>query len=174
MPGLSDDDGKTNPGKATPRSGAEVRFDSAAAEGRWNPLDEIRKGTEFEMADVSKLVNLLVDPVGEGLKTHWQWSSQGLLVGVILHTLYGRRAQAVAPKLTEIRGLMSDAERSIGELWDEMLTFDHFDKPDPAGVGPNRRTHPWVAKAARDMKDRPYREAGAVLSTAKRHLSLFG
>src|SRR5262249_12103386 len=82
-------------------------------------------------------------------------------------------AQADAPSMNEIDRLLSDPERKIGELWDEMLNFDHFDQPDPAGVGRNRRTHATVAKAARDMKDRPEDEAGSVLSTAKSFLELY-
>jgi type IV secretory pathway TraG/TraD family ATPase VirD4 len=276
-----------------------MRFEPAAAEGscRWNPLDEIRMGTEYETADVQNIATLIVDPDGKGLETHWQKTSQALLVGVILHALYRRRAgvmkplldaalkpvplllkedtefqvfvpkqvarngtvepahlaprtfrkgtpspkladdgavhlkaddeavkvydtvtvpnpdpvltrdgeadprfatvtvikpesgrlewvnfdyetvkffaQADAPSMNEIDRLLSDPERNIGALWDEMLNFDHFDKPDPAGVGRNRRTHATVAKAARDMKDRPEEEAGSVLSTAKSFLELY-
>ena len=276
-----------------------LRFEPAAAEGscRWNPLDEIRMGTEYETADVQNIATLIVDPDGKGLETHWQKTSQALLVGVILHALYRRRAgvmkplldaalkpvprlldedaefqvfvprqvgrgggvepahlaprmfrkgaprpkladdgavhfkaddeavrvydtqtvknpetvltrdgdvdkrfetitviepdsahlewvnydyetvrffaQADAPSMNEIDRLLSDPERNIGELWDEMLAFDHFDKPGPAGVGKNRRTHATVAKAARDMKDRPEEEAGSVLSTAKSFLELY-
>ena len=276
-----------------------LRFEPAAPQGscRWNPLDEIRMGTEFETADVQNIATLIVDPDGKGLKTHWQKTSQALLVGVILHALYRRRAgvmkplvdaslkpvplllkadtdfqvfvpkqvgragalepahlasrtfrrgtpapkvaddgavhfrtddvavkvydialqpnpeqvvtrdgevdkrfetvtvirpdsarlewvnydyetvtffaQADAPSMNEIDRLLSDPERNIGELWDEMLAFDHFDRPDPAGVGKNRRTHATVAKAARDMKDRPEEEAGSVLSTAKSFLELY-
>jgi type IV secretory pathway TraG/TraD family ATPase VirD4 len=276
-----------------------LRFEPAAAEGscRWNPLEEIRMGTEYETADVQNIATLIVDPDGKGLETHWQKTSQALLVGVILHALYRRRAgvmkplldaalkpapllldedtefqvfvpkqvgrggaiepahlaprtfrrgaprpkladdgavhfkvddeavrvydtetrrnpetvltregeidkrfetvtvikpdsarlewvnydyetvkffaQADAPSMNEIDRLLSDPDRNIGELWDEMLAFDHFDKPDPAGVGRNRRTHATVAKAARDMKDRPEEEAGSVLSTAKSFLELY-
>lgn len=276
-----------------------LRFEPAAAQGscRWNPLDEIRMGTEYETADVQNIATLIVDPDGKGLETHWQKTSQALLVGVILHALYRRRpgvmkplldaalkpvpllleedteflvfvprkvgvsagveaahlarrlfrkgtprpkladdgavhfkaddvavkvyetqtlpnpdpvltrdgevdkrfetvtvirpdsqrlewvnydyetvtyfAQADAPSMNEIDRLLSDPEREIGELWDEMLNFDHFDQPDPAGVGKNRRTHATVAKAARDMKDRPEDEAGSVLSTAKSFLELY-
>ncbi len=276
-----------------------LRFEPASAQGscRWNPLDEIRMGTEYETADVQNIATLIVDPDGKGLQTHWQKTSQALLVGVILHALYRRRAgvmkplldaalkpapllleedtefqvfvpkqvgrgggfepahlaprlfrkgtprpkladdgavhfkaddeavrvydtetvpnpdallsrdgeidkrfatmtvikpdsarlewvnydyetvrffaQADAPSMNEIDRLLSDPERDIGELWDEMLAFDHFDKPDPAGVGKNRRTHATVAKAARDMKDRPEEEAGSVLSTAKSFLELY-
>jgi type IV secretory pathway TraG/TraD family ATPase VirD4 len=292
-------DALTSGQRATSLGNLVLRFEPAAAEGscRWNPLDEIRMGTEYETADVQNIATLIVDPDGRGLETHWQKTSQALLVGVILHALYRRRAgvmkplldaalkpapllldedtefqvfvpkqvgrgggfepahlaprlfrkgtprpkladdgavhfkaddeavrvydtqtvrnpeaaltrdgevdkrfetvtvikpdsarlewvnfdyetvqffaQADAPSMNEIDRLLSDPERPIGDLWDEMLAFDHFNKPDPAGVGRNRRTHATVAKAARDMKDRPEEEAGSVLSTAKSFLELY-
>jgi type IV secretion system protein VirD4 len=57
----------------------------------FNPLDEIRLGTGNEVGDVQNLATLLVDPDGKGLETHWQKTSQALLVGVILHALYKRK-----------------------------------------------------------------------------------
>jgi type IV secretion system protein VirD4 len=67
-----------------------LRFEPAAANGSvcWNPLDEIRIGTEHEVGDVQNLATLIVDPDGRGLESHWQKTSQALLVGVILHALY--------------------------------------------------------------------------------------
>ena len=139
----------------------------------FNPLDEIRIGAEYEMADVQKIANLIIDPGGRGLETHWKKTSQALLVGLILHVLYRRKGghPTDAPRLGEIGRLLSGPQRDLGVLWDEMLDFDHFHKPDDAGVGKNRRTHATVAKAARNMKDTPYDEASAVLSTARSFLS---
>nr|WCS70357.1 IncP-type DNA transfer coupling protein TraG [Salmonella enterica subsp. enterica serovar Rissen] len=67
-----------------------LKFEPAAANGSvaWNPLDEIRVGTENEVGDVQNLATLIVDPDGKGLNDHWQKTSQALLVGVILHVLY--------------------------------------------------------------------------------------
>ena len=47
-----------------------LRFEPAAANGSvcWNPLDEIRLGTEHEVADVQNLATLIVDPDGKGLE----------------------------------------------------------------------------------------------------------
>ena len=54
----------------------------------WNPLDEIRIGTEDEVGDAQNLATLLVDPDGRGNSNHWQLTAQALLVGLILHVLY--------------------------------------------------------------------------------------
>ena len=73
----------------------------------------------------------------------------------------------------EIDRLLTDPERDIGELWDEMLTFEHYDKPHPDGVGKNRRTHDVVAKAARAVKDTDEVERAGVISTARRFFKLY-
>lgn len=67
-----------------------ILFEPASLKGsaRWNPLDEIRIGTEYEVGDVQNLATLIVDPDGKGLESHWQKTSQALLVGLILHALY--------------------------------------------------------------------------------------
>ncbi len=70
-----------------------LRFEPAALEGsvRWNPLQEIRLGPEYEIADVQNLAGMLTDPDGKGQDgpgRHWIVSSQSLLVGLILHILY--------------------------------------------------------------------------------------
>ena len=45
-----------------------LRFEPAALEGsiHWNPLDEIRIGQAFEIADVQNLAGMLADPDGKG------------------------------------------------------------------------------------------------------------
>jgi type IV secretion system protein VirD4 len=67
-----------------------LRFEPASSSGGvcWNPLDEIRLGTEYEVGDVQNLATLIVDPDGKGLDSHWQKTAFALLVGVILHALY--------------------------------------------------------------------------------------
>ena len=54
----------------------------------FNPLDEIRIGAEYEMADVQKIANLIIDPGGKGLETHWKKTSQALLVGLIIVAIF--------------------------------------------------------------------------------------
>src|SRR6185503_17416252 len=62
-----------------------LRLEPASTSGgaHWNPLNEIRMGSEHEVGDVQNLATLIVDPDGRGLDTHWQKSAQALLVGVI-------------------------------------------------------------------------------------------
>jgi type IV secretion system protein VirD4 len=142
-----------------------LRFEPASATGSvcWNPLDEIRTGTENEVGDVQNLATLIVDPDGKGLESHWQKTGQALLVGVILHALYKARNEGTAATLPAVDALLADPDRDIAELWMEMRTYGHID-------GEN---HPAVGSAARDMMDRPDEEAGSVLSTAKSYLALY-
>lgn len=142
-----------------------LRFEPATSSGsvRWNPLDEIRIGTEAEVGDVQNLATLIVDPDGKGLESHWQKTSQALLVGLIMHVLYKAKNEGAPATLPEVDRLLADPDRSVGELWMEMTTYSHVDG----------RNHPVVGSSARDMMDRPEEEAGSVLSTAKSYLSLY-
>ncbi len=142
-----------------------LRFEPAAAQGtvRWNPLDEVRLGTEHEVADVQNLATILVDPDGRGLESHWQKTSQALLVGVMLHALYQARHEGTTTSLPAVDRMLADPQRSIAELWKEMTTHGHV----------NGQVHPVVGAAARDMLDRPEEEAGSVLSSAKSYLALY-
>ena len=142
-----------------------LRFEPAAAQGsvRWNPLDEVRLGTEQEVADVQNLATILVDPDGRGLESHWQKTSQALLVGVMLHALYQARNDGTTTSLPVVDRMLADPQRPIAELWKEMTTYGHV----------NGQVHPVVGAAARDMLDRPEEEAGSVLSSAKSYLALY-
>ncbi|MGL5949249.1 MAG: type IV secretory system conjugative DNA transfer family protein [Aeromonas sp.] len=142
-----------------------LRFEPAAASGGvcWNPLDEIRLNTEFAVGDVQNLTQLIVDPDGRGLESHWQKTAFALLVGVILHALYKAQAEGTVATLSSVDGLLADPQREVGKLWQEMASFAHLADGN----------HPAVGAAARDMLDRPEEEAGSVLSTAKSYLSLY-
>jgi type IV secretion system protein VirD4 len=146
-----------------------LRFEPAVASGSvcWNPLDEIRLGTENEVGDVQNLATLLVDADGKGLESHWQKTSQALLVGVILHALYRAKAEGHIASLPSVDAMLADPDRDIAELWMEMTTFGHLEGPT------GDQNHPVVGSAARDMMDRPDEEAGSVLSTAKSFLALY-
>ena len=142
-----------------------IRFDPAASTGSacWNPLDEIRMHSGHEVGDVQNLASLIVDPDGKGLSTHWQKTSQSLLVGVILHVLYKSQQEGTDATLPYVDAILADPNRDIAELWMEMVTYPHIDD----------HPHPVVASAARDMLDRPEEEAGSVLSSAKSYLALY-
>ncbi len=60
----------------------------------YNPLGEIRIGTEHEMGDLQLITKILVDPTGkgsEGENAHWVDNAWQLLQGVVLHLLYQKK-----------------------------------------------------------------------------------
>ncbi len=143
-----------------------LRFEPASLSESvaWNPLDEIRVGTEHEVGDVQNLATLIVDPDGKGMADHWSKTAQALLVGVILHViLRARNGDGGAATLPEVDRLLADPSRPVEELWNEMIEYGHV----------RGEVHPVVGAVGRDMIDRPEKEAGSVLSTAKSYLSLY-
>ena len=96
-----------------------LKFEPAALEGsaHWNPLDEVRLGTEHEVGDVQNVAQMIVDPDGKGLETHWQKTSYALLQGVILHALYKHeRGDGPRASLPVVDHLLADPERATAEL----------------------------------------------------------
>ncbi|WP_412758150.1 type IV secretory system conjugative DNA transfer family protein [Legionella bozemanae] len=142
-----------------------IRFEPATLNGsaRWNPLDEIRVGTESEVGDVQNLATLVVDPDGKGLETHWQKTSQALLVGFILHAIYKLNTQGEPATFPNIDRMLVDPNINIADLLIEMTQYPHIEG----------KTHPVISASARDMIDRPEEEAGSVLSTLKSYLALY-
>jgi type IV secretion system protein VirD4 len=143
-----------------------LKFDPAAGSGscRFNPLAEVRLGSDFEVADVQNLVTIIVDPDGKGLNDHWTKTAHAFLTGVTLHLLYLAHCKSALPaSLYDVAMALSDPNRDIKELYEEMLKTSHA----------NGLTHPVVAAAARDMLNRPETERGSVLSSAMSYLSLY-
>lgn len=143
-----------------------LRFEPAAEDGsiQWNPMDEIRLGTAYEIGDVQNLATMIVDPEGKGLKDHWQKTAQALLVGCILHLLYKKKNGDIEiASLSTVDAMLADPAKPTEELWQEMVTYEHE----------NGRSHAVVAQSAQDMLERPEEERGSVLSTTKSYLALF-
>ena len=151
-----------------------VRFEPAAKESaHWNPLDEIRLGTENEIGDAQNLANMIVDPEGKGLEgqdAHWKKTAFALYVGLILHVLYLRKHEGTPASMLQIDNLLSDPNRDIKELWSEMINYPHLGEKEDKS---DWRPHPVISAAAKDQLDRPDEEAGSVLSTVKSNLALF-
>lgn len=142
-----------------------IRFEPAISNGsaRWNPLDEVRLGTDFEVGDAQNLATIIVDPDGKGLVDHWQKTAQPLLVGLILHVLYQALNHNINASLPYIDSLISNPDSSISDVLVEMKEFPHH----------QGKPHPVVSASAQDMIDRPEDEAGSIVSTLKSYLSLY-
>jgi type IV secretion system protein VirD4 len=142
-----------------------LRFEPASSihSVAFNPLDEIRMGTDHETGDMQNLATLIVDPDGKGLHSHWQKTGCALLTGCIAHVLYRQKKEKVPATLPAVDDLLSDPEKTAHDVWTDMITYLHD----------NGATIPIVAKAARDQLNRPEEEAGSVLSTTLSYLTIY-
>lgn len=159
-----------------------MKFDPAAIEGSvaFNPLDEVRVGTEHEVGDVQNLVTMLVDPDGKGMADHWSKTAHALLSGLVLHLQYKAKANGTSATLYDIAFALSDPSRKVEDLYTEMLHNRHGEKKDDNGdplVDDDgvivSEPHPVVSAAARDMLNRADAERSGVLSTAMSFLTLY-
>lgn len=123
-----------------------LRFDPAAVVGsvRYNPLAEVRLGTDHEIADCQNIASMIIDPDGKGLKDFWMQSGWEWLSAAILHVLYRIRRDRGSDRiatLADVHAFMSvgddggeridnagddDAgDESFNRLLDDMARFDH-------------------------------------------------
>uniref|UniRef100_UPI00260D3D6B type IV secretory system conjugative DNA transfer family protein n=1 Tax=uncultured Kiloniella sp. TaxID=1133091 RepID=UPI00260D3D6B len=170
-----------------------LRFDPAAMEGsvRYNPLAEVRLGTDFEIADCQNIASMVIDPDGKGLKDYWAQSGWEWLTACILHVLYyiklkeGRTATLAdvhkfmsigqdddtpegetseldaALKKSQAKELGGD--ESFDKLCDDMAEFDHG----------RDVVNQEVERSAGAMKKKASQERSGVHSSAKVQLSLY-
>ncbi|MBN9567063.1 MAG: conjugal transfer protein TraG [Alphaproteobacteria bacterium] len=130
--------------------------DSAA----YNPLLEVRRGP-LEVRDVQNVADVLVDPEGSlERRTHWEKTSNSLLVGAILHVLYAEPDKTLAG----VAQFLSDPRRPIETTLKIMMTTRHLGDAGP---------HPAVASTARELLNKSDNERSGVLSTAMSFLGLY-
>lgn len=142
-----------------------MRFDPSDTSergARWNPLLEVRKGTEMEIKDVQNLAFIVCDNGDK--RDHWFHTARGVLEGLILHALYTSTPNKPA-SLGMVADLLAITDPE-GEkrLWQEMSEAPHFI---------NGETHPHVAAVAAMIQAKPPNEYGSVISTLRTRLELF-
>lgn len=89
-----------------------LRFDPANREKScsWNPLEEIRHGTNYEISDIQNIALMIVDDDGKGIQgNHWRASANDLIIGVILHAIYKSKEVGRFPCLRDV-GFMINGE----------------------------------------------------------------
>jgi type IV secretion system protein VirD4 len=134
-----------------------------ARSARYNPLLEVRRGTE-EVRDVQNIADILVDPEGAlERRNHWEKTSHSLLVGAILHILYAEEDKTLA----RVASFLSDPQRPFTATLRRMMTTNHLGTADAPVV------HPVVASAAREVLNKSENERSGVLSTAMSFLGLY-
>lgn len=73
-----------------------IKFEPTASDGssaRFNPFNEVRFGTQYEISDIQNVAGIIVDPEGKGDLDHWKLSARNLLVGLICHMHYAHIKQ---------------------------------------------------------------------------------
>lgn len=157
----------------------------------YNPFDEVRIRTKYEVRDIQNIVRILIDPTGtgsEGNNAHWINNAAALLTGVVLHLkyvdehanmydvlnfLYGDRDIFNAKEDFEDEADETD-EPVVMTLQDRMQQLILEDYPhDPTGkifkeiYGEQMggKMHPLVKQYFQSMVDKPDREFGSILST---------
>ncbi len=134
-----------------------------ARSARYNPLLEVRRGID-EVRDVQNIADILVDPEGAlERRNHWEKTSHSLLVGAILHILYGEEEKTLA----RVASFLSDPQRSFTATLRRMMTTNHLGTAEAPVV------HPVVASAAREVLNKSENERSGVLSTAMSFLGLY-
>ena len=125
----------------------------------YNPLLEVRRGAH-EVRDVQNIADILVDPEGALEKrNHWEKTSHALLVGAILHVLYGSEDKT----LRGVANFLSDPACPFEVTLHRMMSTRHL----------GEATHPVVASAAREVLNKSDNERSGVLSTAMSFLGLY-
>ncbi len=135
-------------------------FDPTREESvRFNPLMEIRKGTN-EVRDVQNIIDIMIDPQGSlKERSHWDKTSNDLMVAVILHVLYAEKDKT----MWGVAKFMSDPSRSFDEMLEHMKASLHL----------GDRSHPIVAHGAQQAVNMSPNEFSGVLSTAMTLLGLY-
>ncbi|MDR5729994.1 MAG: conjugal transfer protein TraG [Terriglobia bacterium] len=134
-----------------------------ARSARYNPLLEVRKGSD-EVRDVQNIADILVDPEGAlERRSHWEKTSHSLLVGTILHVLYAEEEKTLA----RVASFLSDPRRSFEHTLRAMMATNHL------GTTQQPVVHPVVASAAREVLNKSENERSGVLSTAMSFLGLY-
>jgi type IV secretion system protein VirD4 len=137
-----------------------IRFEPTSPTSiRYNPLLEIRRGTD-EVSDTQNVAEILVDPDGsKEQRDHWEKTGHEFLVGCILHVLYAEEDKTPAG----LAKFIADPKRTIQQTLKHMLEYPHTDN----GV------HPVVATCARSMLNKSDNELSGVVSTAMTFLAVY-
>lgn len=96
---------------------------TSTASCHYNPLDEIRIGTVYEMNDLQLITKILVDPTGKGSdgnNAHWVNNAWDLLQGVVLHLLYAKRfhnddAEPRTANLSDVLDFLYDGQEGASD-----------------------------------------------------------
>lgn len=143
-----------------------LKFDPTALEGsvKFNPIEEVRVGTDYEVGDIQNLTTMIVDTEGKGLQDYWQKASFSFLTGITLHAIYKAKKEGTPPpSLTSIYSTINDPKMDIQEVLADMASYPHKDG----------QPHPIVATIAREMMNKADNELSGVIGSSVSYLNLY-
>ncbi len=158
---------------------------------RYNPLNEVRLGTDHQIADCMHIARMIIDTSGTGMKDFWEQEGFSWLATAILHVLCRVRNEenGRVATLADVFYFLSvgdeedgddpeeqldklvkksprtkeDDEEGYNRLMNDMVRYDHGDEQV------NRE----VKRGAARMRKRAGNERSGVLSTASSQLTIF-
>jgi type IV secretion system protein VirD4 len=149
------------------KRGARVlKFSPAAMTGsaRWNPLSEIRVGTDYEISDSQNIAMMVIDPDGTGLKDFWMKSGFAWLAATILHVLYRLKIEENrVATLADVSLFLSTPEGDFEDMLKDMRSFQHG----------RALIDQFVGASASEMLAAAHPERSGVHSSAKTELMLY-
>lgn len=153
-----------------------IKFEPGCTNGtgaRWNPLDEIRIFSSFDVSDSQMIMSMACDPKGEGLDEYFDKAGYEFLTALALHMKYAESDKSLAGVAYFLGDPAWDSDK---QMYTHMMNSVH----DPEGkmnwkdsMGKPTKTHPMVANAAKTMLNKEDKDRSGVLSTAKSLLSLY-
>lgn len=150
---------------------------TAGRSATYNPIEEIRLATPFEVGDIMNVAGILVDPDGKSHDDHWTGTARALLTGAIAHVAYRARKEGRSGNLADVLGELTKPGQGYQDTMMEWLNYEHALEGDvfydSEGNPSDSRTHPIVAAAAQSMVNRAEAEASSVLSSAVKFLELY-
>ena len=136
-----------------------LKFDPTAPNGmsvKFNPLDEIRMETDYEIGDVQNIAMMIVDTDGKGLRDYWEKSSFSFISGLILYTIYkSKKENKRYPNLSDVYELLNQSD--IQDLLDEMINSHHR----------------LISIVGREMLNKAPEELSGVVGSASSSLNLY-
>lgn len=140
----------------------EPAVDSEAS-SRYNPLEEIRLDTSYDVSDAQNIAMMIMDDSGKGLTDYWDKAGFAALTGILLHICYFEHRHRRKANLAMISATLNNPERPKHELWADMMEFLHK----------NEITHPLVAQQGADLSEMAENQLSGVLGTITSKLSLY-
>ena len=153
-----------------------IKFDPSSPEGsaRFNPLDEVRLGTEHEVKDMGNIVHAIARPDGGDSPDHWRDLAGSIIEGVAMHLAYVQQgAVSFSDVLNFIFGAIPIRQRlfemaeTVHAVTDEQKEFFERQYRVTDGI------HPFVKQKAYSFLQKDEREFAGIISTVEETLKDF-